>query len=84
MNLNQKVALIRTREDFVAFVQELLRDLNAIPDEWENSTLESYLEAMAAWTEDAEGYYTNQRVPLPQHPSWRMLGEILLASKYYE
>ena len=84
MSLNGIVARIQTRQDFVAFLRELLHDLHASPEVWENLTLEDYLEAMAAWTEDADGYYANQGLSMPEQPSWKMLGEIILASKYYE
>ena len=84
MNLEDKVALIQTCDDFIAFLGELLRDLHTKPGEWENPTLEAYLEAMAAWVEDVSGSNVNQGFSMPLHPSWKTLGEILLASKYYE
>jgi hypothetical protein len=84
MSLNETVSRIQTRGDFVILLRELLRDLHANPGEWENGTLDVYFEAMAAWTEDADGYYANQGIPTPEQPSWKTLWEILLAAKYYE
>ena len=47
-------------------------------------TLADYLEAMAAWIQDAEGYYRNSGQPVPQQPSWHNFAEILSAAKVYE
>jgi hypothetical protein len=39
---------IQSRADFVAFVAELEADLKSYPNEWENPTLETFLEALGA------------------------------------
>lgn len=82
--LSDRVDAIGTREDLVAFVALLRRDLREQPEDWENPTLERFLAAIAAWTDDMDGYFANRGEPVPLHPSWRMLGELLLAAKYYE
>ncbi len=71
-------------KEFGAFVHELLHNLHATPGEWENLSLESYLEALAAWVEDCEGFYPNRGEPSPRDPTWKSLGEGLLAAKIYE
>ncbi len=84
MNLNEMVSRIQTREDFLHFLHALLEDLRSHPEQWENLTLEGYLQAMAAWGADAEGYYAGQGIPLSPQASWKTLGEMLLAAKIYE
>ena len=44
---------MKTREDTIATLRQLLLELEEKPETWENPTLESYLEAMAAWLEDS-------------------------------
>ncbi len=83
-NLVDQVEAIRSRDDLVAFVRELLRDLSTNPRGWENNTLETYLEALAAWTNDLEGFYRNRGEPVPETPSWKLFGEVLLAASLYE
>lgn len=83
-NLNRLVNSIKTRDDFVAFVDALTDDLNRNSQEWENNTLERYLEAVSAWTQNMDGYYRNIHQPLPQNIDWRVFGQILLAAKFYE
>ncbi|MHC5542019.1 DUF7660 family protein [Singulisphaera rosea] len=83
-NLNDQVEAIRTRDDFAEFARHLLDDLRTYPADWENRTLEAYLEALAAWNEDCDGYYRNRGEATPLQPSWKSLGELLLAAKMYE
>ena len=45
----EQVDLIKTREDFVAFLDGLYREFKQHPETWENSNLEFFLEALAAW-----------------------------------
>lgn len=84
MHLNDQVSRISSREDFVAFVRALRADLEAAPGEWENDTLERFLEAVAAWTHDMDGYFRNRGEPVPKQPDWRTFGQILIAAKHYE
>jgi hypothetical protein len=84
MSLDQCVETIRSREDFVSFVKSLRASLSTDSNGWENRNLGSYLEAVAAWVEDMDGYYENRGQPVPQQPDWKVLGEILLAATLYE
>jgi hypothetical protein len=84
MDLVLEVESLRSRADVVAFVRHLQRDLEEHHDEWENDDLGRYLEALAAWVEDMDGFYENVGEPLPDRPDWRMLGRILMAAKSYE
>jgi hypothetical protein len=54
------------------------------PDGWENSTLDRYVAALASWTEDLDGYFRSPDEPVPDHRSWRLVGQMLLAAKGYE
>lgn len=84
MSLDQRVEAIRSRDDFVSFVRSLRSSLGAKGNGSEDRNLESYLEAIAAWVEDMDGYYENRGQPVPQQPDWKVLGEILLAATFYE
>jgi hypothetical protein len=84
MTLNDQARAIQSRGDFVCFVRALLQDLDRDPGQWENLDLRSYLDALAAWVEDMDGYYQNKGEPVPEQPSWKVLGNILLAAKFYE
>lgn len=78
------ISNIKTKDDFISFVQLLQEDLKDNPRSWENNTLESYLEAMTSWTESIEQYYINTAQPVPDNISWRVFADILMASTMYE
>lgn len=75
---------IESREDFIKFVEALLQDLKNNKIDWENNTLESYLDAIARWAEDMDGFYKNQKLPFPENVNWKVFGQILIAAKMYE
>jgi len=84
MNLNQEIAGVQSREDLAAFVGALRKDLETNKEEWENSTLERFLEAMEAWIESMDGWYLNKGESPPKSPTWQAFAHILHASKIYE
>jgi len=57
MDPNDPTGAIHSREDFLAFVQSLSKDFRDNPADWENDTVERYMEALAAWTHDMDVYY---------------------------
>lgn len=84
MNTLDRTNNIKTRADFVGFVKFLIGDLKNNSEEWENKTLSGYLEAIASWTEDMDGYYINNNLPIPENINWKVFADILIAAKMYE
>jgi hypothetical protein len=84
MTLTEQARSVRTREDLIAFLKALRADLEANRASWARSDLGSFLDAMSAWTEDMEGYYANSGEDLARLPPWRVLADILTASRIYE
>jgi hypothetical protein len=82
--LEQKVEKIKSKEDFIEFVETLIKSLKEAPGEWENKTLEDYLLGIQSWTEDMEGYYINNNLPIPEGVNWKVFADILIAAKMYE
>jgi hypothetical protein len=83
-NLTKQLEEIQTREDLASFIIFLRKDLITNTSKWENSDLGSFLEAMSAWIRDMDGYYHNQGKPFSEDQPWKMIGEILFASRMYE
>ena len=84
MALREQAEKIHTRDDLALFIHHLVQDLRTCPERWENTSLEAYLAAIAAWLQDMDGYYHNRGETAPQHPTWKHVGEILLAARIYE
>ncbi len=79
-----RIDAIKKRDDLVVFIGELQRDLRDNSDSWENRDLPRFLGALAAWTDDMEGYYKNQGRTTPVAPDWKTFAEMLVAAKMYE
>lgn len=75
---------LETREDFSNFITQLSSDLETNCDDWENQDLPSFLEAMAAWVDDMDGFYKNSGENIPQNIPWKVFAKILYAAKMYE
>jgi len=84
MELKSKINGIKSKADFVSFVEFLVDDLKKNPEEWENKNLSDFLAALASWTEDMDAYYLNNNLPIPCDINWRVIAEILTAAKMYE
>ena len=82
--LDGKAKEVKTKEDFIDFVSLLVTDYRNNPGEWENKDLESFLGALQSWVEDMEGYYINNRIPLPSNINWNIFADILLGARIYE
>jgi hypothetical protein len=66
-----------TRDDILRTLDELREDLKAHPEEWENQTLDDYLEGMRAWLEAS-------RRTQEDAPSWELIANLLHAGRAYE
>jgi hypothetical protein len=84
MTLAKRAEAVQTREDLAAFVVALKADLDANPGEWTNVDLASFLEAMAAWVQDMEGYYQNRGQKPSDVSPWRTVADVLMAARIYE
>ncbi len=75
---------VKTKEDFLVFMEKLIEDYEKNEDKWENSNLNFYLQAIAAWVGDMDGAYTNFGLEPPQNVSWDVFARILGAATIYE
>jgi hypothetical protein len=80
----EHVDTIRTRADLVRFLNELHADYIKDPDSWENHTLERFLEALAAFTNDMDGFYLNRDESVPIVPEWKTFAQMLMGAKFQE
>ncbi|MEV5613581.1 hypothetical protein [Streptomyces sp. NPDC052225] len=75
---------VDSREDLAAFVRSLLRSYAEEGSTWENADLPSFLEALSAWIDDADGWYGNTGRELPADGDWRFFARALRAATVYE
>lgn len=74
-----------TRTEFIEFLKEFRKDLEENKSNWENRSLENFLEAMEAYTEDVQGYYDNMKMDIDaDKPTWENFKTILQGASVYE
>ena len=76
--------MVQTRSDLAVMVGRMRADLTAHPGEWENSTLERYLEALSAAATGIEQAYLNRGETIPTEPTWEMVATLLYMASGYE
>lgn len=75
---------VASRGDLVSFIRMLAEGLKREPVLWENTDLKRFLEAMAAWIEDVDGFFLNSGERVPENPTWKLVAQILAAAAAYE
>ncbi len=80
--IEKRIEKITDKEDFLTFLNELIFDYRNHPKEWENSTVDLYLEAMLSWIEDYSVSVFND-VDW-NNINYAVLAKILYMGKLYE
>ena len=75
---------VSSHTDVAQVAQHMLADLRAHPGDWENATLERFLEALAACLQDLPGLYADRGEPFPECATWKILAEALVMASGYE
>ncbi|AEK24485.1 Conserved hypothetical protein [Capnocytophaga canimorsus Cc5] len=85
MNSNIHQIEVNTREDFAKFLEMLKNNLEHHPQDWENTTLPDFLDALSRYTEDVQQYYvnTNQHIDA-DIPNWSVFADIFKGAMLYE
>ena len=83
MTLDEQIDRMKTRKDFVIFVQALRKDLIQNPEIWHNTDLPSFLEALAAWVADTDDCYFDQKNSTPENVPWNIFARILMGASVY-
>jgi hypothetical protein len=70
--------------DVARIVDEMLIDLEAHPGEWENATLERFLDALSRSLNGLPQLYRNFGETFPDPPTWKLFAEALVMATVYE
>ena len=86
MNAKEIIEKVQSKEDFVSFVNGLVKDNLSSELEWQNKTISDYLTSIASWIEDSDGYFANTNTPKPDLSefNWGFLSLLLYVGKIYE
>ncbi|MFA5205392.1 MAG: hypothetical protein WC708_13425 [Lentisphaeria bacterium] len=83
-NLHIAAKTVSSREDYIRFLEQMASDFRTNKAAWENQDVSAFLEAMASWIEDMDGYYLNQKMDVPADINWRFMTDVLMAARVYE
>lgn len=81
---DQDLAAVSTHTDVARIVERMLTDLRAHPHEWENPTLERFLDALAASLDALQPLHLNRGEAVPSQPTWKLLADVLVNASGYE
>ena len=84
MEFYEKIEQVTTKDEFLEFLNILTKDFKLNVDEWENKSINNYLEAIESWIEAMVGYYDNSNLPVPNNIDWNFLATIFYVGKIYE
>ncbi|HEY1028119.1 MAG TPA: hypothetical protein VGE28_10910 [Pseudomonas sp.] len=82
--ISKEIDSINTKDDLAGFVSGLREELTESPEEWENQTLDRFLDAMESWIRVIDAYSKNTGDVEALSPSWKTFAKILYAAKVYE
>ena len=77
-------AKVSTKEEFAAFLDQVLLDYSKHGASWENPDLPRFIEAIQAWLLDSDGYYRNQKIDISSVKPWRRIADAVAAARIYE
>jgi len=74
---------LHTRDDFVRFVELLVKSFNEPGPAWENSSIESFLKALAHCARNLEQYYdaSDEAMRNVASPSWEAIAGLLFSAR---
>jgi hypothetical protein len=81
MSIVEMAEQVKSKEDFVNFLQVLIADFSNNKEEWENPELGRYLEAMEGFLQDSTEKSINK---IDFTPSWSLFARIMVAASIYE
>ena len=84
MHLHESINAIQTKDEFIEFLNLMIKDKEINSEEWENKSITEYLEGMASWVEDMDGYYNNMKLQMPRDIDWKFIATLLYVGKIYE
>jgi hypothetical protein len=78
------LASVRTRDDLIGHVFNLMDDFDGAGDHWKNQDIYTFLQAMAAWLNDCHGYYKAGEPVDVEQASWQLFADALSAASVWK
>jgi hypothetical protein len=80
-NTSADPSAVATRDDFANFLDAVLADFRSAGEsEWENATLERFLDGFAASSSARQVFHRGDQ----ETPTWRLFADMIVAATGYE
>jgi hypothetical protein len=77
--------VVQSRQQLIGHLFRLMDDFDGAGNHWQNQDIYTFLQAMAAWLDDCDGFYRNFGKPIDvDQPSWQLFADMLSAAAVYE
>ena len=74
---------VTSRKELLDLIFQMLDENDAV--KWDNDTACSFLQAMAGWLNDSDGFYKNMNIDVDtDRASWQLFADALQAATIYE
>ena len=83
ITISDQVEKIETQSDLINFAHNFLEDYLENPSNWENASLEAFLDALVSVIAYLHLFYENRGESMPEQVTWKTFAEILLEAKSY-
>ncbi|QHC32599.1 DUF7660 family protein [Streptomyces sp. HF10] len=84
MNYEEEAGRVRDRQSLTDFLSAASRDFVENPEGWENRDIATFLESMAAWISDCDGFFRRKGELPPSDEVWVALAKVIAAARIYE
>jgi hypothetical protein len=76
---------VQSRQQLIDHLFFLMDDFDGAGNHWQNQDLYTFLQAMAAWLNDCDGFYrTSGKSIDADQPSWQVFADMLSAAAIWE
>lgn len=75
---------VHSRDDLTGYLNDLSRAISGNQHKIENVRTDDFIEALAAWIADMDGYFANQGVESPREGTWQLMAMAITAGLVYE
>jgi len=81
MDLNERIDSVVNKETFINFMEALIDDYKNKPEEWENLSIDMFLDAINRWAEDFN--FRDPDINF-ERPDWKTIAILFYMGKIYE